>query len=364
MIIKEVTDVLEALAPLENAEDFDNVGLLVGNPSDEVTGILITLDTLEEVVEEAISKNCNLIVSFHPIIFSGLKSLTGATYVERTVISAIRNNIAIYSMHTALDNSNLGVNARICQVLGIEDPRILIPKKGSIKKLTTYIPRSEAEKLKDALFEAGAGHIGHYSHCSFTVEGSGTFKAGTEANPSVGKTGQLHYEDEAQVHVTFTKANEKRVLKALFENHPYEEIAYEVYALENRNQHLGMGMVGHLAKPMEESKFIEHVKKVMNVSYIRHSKFLGKKVERVAVLGGSGAFAIEPAIRANADVLVTSDIKYHQYFGAEDKLLLLDIGHYESEQFTKNLLADYLKKKIPNFAIALSESITNPINYS
>lgn len=364
MIIKEVTNVLEALAPLENAEDFDNVGLLVGNAFDEVSGILITLDTLEEVVEEAVAKNCNLIISFHPIIFSGLKRLNGSTYVERAVISAIRNKVAIYSMHTALDNSNLGVNAKICEVLAIQDPRILIPKKGSIKKLTTYIPKEEAENLKEALFEAGAGHIGHYSHCSFTVEGSGTFKAGSEAQPTIGKTGQLHYEEEAQVHVTFTQASENRVLKALFDNHPYEEIAYEVYALENMNQHLGMGMVGHLNEPMKESDFIQSVKKNMKAPLIRHTKLLGKKVRRVAVLGGSGAFAINAAIGVKADVLITSDLKYHQYFSAEDKILLLDIGHYESEQFTKNLLVDYLKKKIPNFAIALSESITNPINYS
>ncbi len=364
MIIKEVTDLLKALAPLENAEDFDNVGLLVGSASAEVSGILITLDTLEEVVEEAVNKNCNLIVSFHPIIFRGLKTLTGATYVERAVIKAIKHDIAIYSMHTALDNSHQGVNAKICEVLGIENPRILIPKEEVIKKLTTYIPRSDAESLKQALFEAGAGHIGHYSHCSFSVEGTGSFKAGETANPAKGQRGQIHYEDETQVNVIFTKANESQVLKALFDNHPYEEVAYEVYILDNKHRYLGMGMVGNLAKPLEEDQFINFVKDKMGVPLIRHSKLLGKKVETVAVLGGSGAFAIGAAKKARADVYLTSDIKYHEFFTAEDHILLLDIGHYESEQFTKNLLADYLKKKIPNFAISLSETITNPINYS
>ena len=364
MIIKEVTDVLEALAPLENAEDFDNVGLLVGDAATEVSGVLVTLDALEEVVDEAVSKNCNLIISFHPIIFKGLKRLNGNSYVERAVIKAIRNKIAIYSMHTALDNSPLGVNAKICEVLELQNPRILIPKKGAIKKLSTYIPVAESEMLRQALFAAGAGHIGPYSHCSFTLEGTGTFKGGQDSNPTKGKKGELHYEKEALIHVTFPSAVEKRVLKALFDNHPYEEVAYEVYSLDNRHQYLGMGMVGSLKKPVSEEELIAHVKAKMNIRFVKHSRPLDRKVQKVAVLGGSGAFAIEAAKNAGADAFITSDIKYHQFFEAENQLFLLDIGHYESEQFTKNLLVDYLKKKIPNFAVSLSEVITNPINYS
>ncbi len=364
MIIKEVTDVLEALAPLENAEDFDNVGLLVGDAATEVSGALVTLDALEEVVDEAVSKNCNLIISFHPIIFKGLKRLNGNSYVERAVIKAIRNKIAIYSMHTALDNSPLGVNAKICEVLELQNPRILIPKKGAIKKLSTYIPVAESEMLRQALFAAGAGHIGPYSHCSFTLEGTGTFKGGQDSNPTKGKKGELHYEKEALIHVTFPSAVEKRVLKALFDNHPYEEVAYEVYSLDNRHQYLGMGMVGSLKKPVSEEELIAHVKAKMNIRFVKHSRPLDRKVQKVAVLGGSGAFAIEAAKNAGADAFITSDIKYHQFFEAENQLFLLDIGHYESEQFTKNLLVDYLKKKIPNFAVSLSEVITNPINYS
>ena len=364
MIIKEVTDLLEELAPLEHAEDFDNVGLLVGDYSDEVTGILVTLDTLESVVEEAIDKKCNLIISFHPIIFSGIKKLTGKNYVERTVIKAIRNNISIYSMHTALDNSFLGVNAKICEVLGLADRRILIPKKGSIKKLTTYVPLASADQLRKSLWEAGAGHIGDYSHCSFSLDGRGTYKAGDESNPAKGKKGELHTEAETQVHVTFTTDKERAVLQALIDHHPYEEVAYEVYALENEHQYLGMGMIGSLEKPMAEEDFIALVKNKMKVPVIRHSGLLGKKVKNIAVLGGSGAFAIEAAKKSGADVFISADLKYHQFFSAEKRILLMDIGHYESEQFTKNLLVDYLKKKIPNFAIALSETVTNPINYS
>jgi dinuclear metal center YbgI/SA1388 family protein len=363
MIIKQVIDTLEDLAPLDYAEDFDNVGLLVGNTDNTVSGILVTLDTLENVVEEAIAKKCNLIVSFHPIIFGGLKKITGSNYVQRVVIKAIKHDIAIYSMHTALDNSNKGVNAKICEVLGLENTSILIPQKGTIKKLTTYVPKDNAKTLKTALFHAGAGNIGNYSHCSFTVDGTGSYQAHTGADPYLGKIGETHYEAESQISITYARADEQKILKALFSNHPYEEIAYELQTLENKNQNIGMGMVGNLEKPMGEEDFFEFLKKKMNVSCIRHSDFLGKKIKKVALLGGSGSFAISAAIAVNADVYVTSDLKYHQFYEAEGRILLADIGHYETEQFTKNLLVDYLTKKIPNFAVSLSESKTNPIKY-
>ncbi len=363
MTVKDITKILEELAPLAHAENFDNVGLLVGDPNSTVTGVLVTLDTLENVVDEAISKKYNLIVSFHPIIFSGLKKLTGSTYVERVVMKAIANNIAIYSMHTALDNSKNGVNAKICEVLGIQDPKILIPKAGTIKKLTTYAPNGESEVIKSALFEAGAGEIGKYSNCSFSLEGNGTFIAGEEANPTVGKIGEVHVEKETQINVIYSFEKEQQVLSALFNAHSYEEVAYEISSLENINQDIGIGMVGSLKTEMGEIEFLEYVKTKMNASVVRHTKLLGKKVKRVAVLGGSGAFAISAAKKAKADVFVTSDLKYHQFFEAENQLILADIGHFETEQFTKDLLVDYLTKKIPNFAVSLSESKTNPIKY-
>ena len=363
MIVKQVMEVLEGLAPLDYAEDFDNVGLLVGDPSMEVSGILITLDTLENVVDEAIKKNCNFIVSFHPILFNGLKSITGRSYVERVVIKAIRNHISIYSMHTALDNSKEGVNAKICEVLGIEKPQILIPQKGTIKKLITYVPKAKSDELKEALFTAGAGNIGNYSNCSFSTDGTGSFKAGEEAKPTLGEIGQTHFEEETQLNLTYHRDKEVAVLKALFDTHPYEEVAYETYTLDNAHQQIGMGMIGTLAAALDEKDFLSEVKKRMKAAVIRHSSLLGKKIQRVAVLGGSGAFAIGAAKAAGADIFLTADLKYHQFYEAEGKMVVADIGHYETEQFTKNLLHDYLTKKIPNFAIILSESITNPIKY-
>ena len=363
MIVKDITNILEELAPLAYAEDFDNVGLLVGSSSLEVTGVLVTLDTLENVVDEAIAKKCNLIVSFHPIIFGGLKKLTGSNYVQRVVIKAIQHNIAIYSMHTALDNSNQGVNAKICEVLGILNTRILIPQKGTIKKLTTYVPLKDAENLKEKLFQAGAGAIGNYSNCSFSVNGMGSFKPEENANPTIGTLGKTHFEQETQINITFEKSLESLLIDALRKNHPYEEVAFEVTTLENSNQNIGMGMIGELENSMNEKDFLSFVKDKMHASCIRDSNLLGKQIKKVAVLDGSGSFAISAAMQANADVFITADLKYHQFYEAEGKMLLADIGHYETEQFTKNLLVDYLTKKIPNFAIRLSDSKTNPIKY-
>ncbi len=363
MIIADVIKHLEDFAPIATAEDFDNVGLLVGNPKTAITGVLITHDTLEEVVDEAITKNCNLIVSFHPIIFSGLKKLNGKNYVERTVIKAIKNDVAIYAIHTALDNHHLGVNKIMCDKLGLINTKILIPKKGVIKKLTTYVPKKQADDLREKLFESGAGSIGNYDECSFNISGTGSFKANKDANPTIGTKGKIHFEDEVQLGITFPKHLERNILQTLFKNHPYEEVAYEVVTLDNTHQQMGMGMIGELPKEMEEEEFLSHVKKVFKANGIRHSKLLQKRVKKIAVLGGSGSVAIDDAKNAGADFFITADLKYHDYYKAEQKLVVADIGHYESERYTKNLLHSYLSKKISNFAIILANTKTNPIKY-
>jgi dinuclear metal center YbgI/SA1388 family protein len=370
MKIKEIISILEELSPLSYSEDFDNTGLLVGNSDQEVSGILVTLDTLESVVDEAIESGCNLIVSFHPIIFSGLKKLNGKTYVERVVIKAIQNDIAIFSMHTALDNSWNGVNAMICEKLGLQNRRILIPKNGTIQKLVTFVPVSKADEVRNALFEKGAGTIGNYSHCSFNLKGTGSFRGNEESNPVIGKKGETRFEDEIQIGVTFHRHLQREILDALFESHPYEEVAYEVTTLENTNQKMGMGMIGKLENPLSEESFFKYLKETMNTECIRHSGFTGRSIETVAVLGGSGSFAIPAALQAGAQIFITADLKYHDFFKAEGRILLADIGHYESEQFTKDLIVSFLIKKISNFAPALptgkvmmSKMNTNPISY-
>lgn len=363
MLIKDLVNHLEEIAPLKYAEDFDNVGLLIGDKNTKITNVLVTLDTLEDVIDEAIAKNCNFILSFHPIIFKGLKSLTGKNYVERTVLKAIQNNIAIYAIHTALDNDKNGVNAMLCDQLNLTNQRILIPQKQTIKKLTTYAPESEVEDIKNALFKVGAGQIGNYSNCSFTTKGIGSFKPNQEANPTIGQKGENYIEAETQINVTFQKHLESTILQTLFKTHSYEEIAFEVTTLENTNQNIGMGMIAELENPKTEIEFLHYLKEKMDISAIRHSKLTNKRIKKVAVLGGSGSFAINAAKAAGADAFVTSDLKYHDFFQAENNILLVDIGHYESEQYTKIGLVAILTKKIPNFAFILSNTNTNPVKY-
>ncbi len=363
MTVKDISNAIEELAPLQYAEDFDNVGLLTGTYDTKVTGVLVTLDTLENVVDEAIENNCNLIVSFHPIIFSGLKRITGSSYVERVILKAIKNDIAIYATHTALDNSIEGVSAKMAEVLGLNKTKILLPKSGLIKKLTTYAPQKDAEKVRKALRSAGAGSIGNYSDCSFNAQGQGTYRGNDNSNPTLGKKGELHTENETFISVVFEKHLEQNILKALHKQHPYEEVAYDIVTTDNVHQHIGMGMIGELPEELSEKDFFILLKEQFKLQAIRHSKLLQKPIKKVAVLGGSGSFAIDAAKRAGADVYISADFKYHEFYKAENELVLADIGHYESEQFTKNLLADYLTKKFRNFAIILSKSNTNPINY-
>ena len=364
MLVKDVIDFLDSYAPLKYAEDFDNTGLLVGDKNAKVTGIIICLDSTKEVIQEAIDSNSNLIISFHPIIFNGLKQLSPGNYVNDSIILAIKNNISIFAIHTALDNSNMGVSMKLCDVLGISDKKVLIPKTKTIKKLTTYIPKDDAANLKNKLFGIGAGSIGKYDNCSFSFEGEGTFKGNESSNPTIGDKLKDTTQNEVCINITFLKHLEEKVLSVLKEVHPYEEIAYEIITIENVNENIGMGMYGELKVALSENDFFKLIKNKLNVKFLKHSKLMNKTIKRVAVLGGSGSFGIEKAISVNADAYLTADLKYHDYFKADNSILLVDVGHYESEQFTKNLLYDILTKKFPNFAIALTKTNTNPVKYS
>ena len=363
MKIQEIIYVLEEMAPLAYAEDFDNVGLLVGDSNAEATGILVCHDALESVIDEAIAKKCNLVVCFHPIIFSGLKKIIGKNYVERSVVKAIKNNIAIYAVHTALDNHKQGVNKIFADALGLKNTKILIPKQNFIQKLVTYTIPENVEELRNALFDAGAGKIGNYEDCSFNSKGIGTYMGNEDSNPEIGERFEFVENEEIKIEVTFEKQLQPKVLKALFTNHVYEEVAYEIYELQNTHQNIGLGMIGELEKPMNENDFLTFVKNKMQCGGIRHSILLGKPIKKVAVLGGSGSFAISNAKQAGADIFLTADLKYHNFYEAENQLVLADIGHFESERFTKNYIVDFLKKKIPNFAIIFSEENTNPVKY-
>lgn len=361
--IKDIIQYLEGIAPAAYQESYDNARLITGNSSTPVTNLLITLDVTEEVVQEAIDKNCNLIIAHHPIVFKGLKSLTGRNYVERTVIKAIKNDIAIYAIHTNLDNVFNGVNKKICDKIGLTNTRILVPKKQVLSKLVTFIPKSDTQKVLEALHRAGAGHVGNYTHCSFRIEGTGTFKPNEEANPHIGKANLQEEVTEDRVEMILPSHLEGVVLSALKQAHPYEEVAYFMTSLTNSNQEVGSGMIGELTEEMEPFDFLKHLKDSMDLACIRHTQILPKNIKKVAVCGGSGSFLLSNAVSKGADVFITADFKYHEFFDAEDKIVIADIGHYESEVFTKELINEILSKKFTTFALNLSETVTNPISY-
>lgn len=364
MLVKDITAAIEEYAPIVYQENYDNCGLQVGNPQMEVKAVLLTLDVTEAVLEEAIDRNCNMILAHHPVIFSGIKKLTGKNYIERIVIKAIQNNIAIYAAHTNLDNVRNGVNARIAEKLGLKSTAILDMKMGTLSKLYTYVPLSDADKVRNALFAAGAGSIGKYEECSFNINGTGTFRPDKDANPAIGTAGgNREWVDEVKLEVLVHKHNEIRVMKALFEAHPYEEVAFEFIALQNPNQEIGAGMVGTLERPVKTSDFLAYLKQKMDVSVIRHTELCKETISKVAICGGSGSFLLKEAINAGADIFITGDFKYHQFFDAEGRIIIADIGHYESEQFTIEIFRDILNKKFSNFAVLLSNLSTNPVKY-
>jgi len=363
MKIKKIIKPLEEFAPVYLQESYDNSGLLVGNENMEVKKTLITLDVTEEVLDEAITKQCDLIISHHPVIFKGLKSITGKNSSERIVAKAIKNDIGIYAIHTNLDNVVEGVNSILCDKLGLKNKKILSSKKELLRKLVTFCSVDDAEQVREAMFSAGAGNIGNYDSCSFNTPGTGSFKGSEVTKPYVGEREKLHYEEEIRIETIYPVYREKEILNALLEAHPYEEVAYDIYFLENEFNRVGAGMTGELEQEMNEMEFLKKVKEITQTGCIRHSRLLGNKIKKVAVCGGSGSFLIHSAIKAGADIFITGDIKYHDFFEAENKIVIADIGHYESEHFARELIYNILIKKFPNFAVLISDLNTNPINY-
>ena len=363
MKIKELTRHLEHIAPLAYQESYDNCGLLVGCGDQEITQALVTLDCTEAIVLEAIQLGCNLIIAHHPIIFAGLKKLNGNNYIERTVILAIQNNIAIYAIHTNLDNVKAGVNNAIAKKLGLNQTQILAPKTGALAKLVTFVPEAYAESVKEALFAAGAGQIGNYSKCAFSSQGEGSFEANSLAKPFVGELNQLHTELETRVEVVFPQYIQARLLAALNLAHPYEVVAYDIFPTLNQHQEVGSGLIGNLPESLSGHDFLAYLKEKMELKVIRHTNFTPGKISRVAVCGGAGSFLLKQAISCGADAYVSADFKYHEFFDAENKTIIADIGHYESEKFTKSLICELILEKFPTFAVLLSKINTNPINY-
>lgn len=363
MRIKDITNYLESLAPLSTQESYDNSGLICGDQSTEVTNALISLDCTEEIIQEAIDRGCNLVISHHPIVFSGLKTFTGKNYVERTVIKAIKNDIAIYAIHTNLDNYEFGVNKKIGDLLNIKSPQILAPKSNSVSKLITLVPTTHKDSVLEALFNAGAGQIGNYSECSFSTEGQGSFKANENANQFIGESNTRHLEAETKIEVLIPNHKISVVLNAMLKSHPYEEVAYDIIQLQNNSNNEGSGMIGELENPMDTVDFLKLLKSTFKCGIIKHTELITPKVKTIAWCGGSGSFLLKNAKQQQADIFITGDFKYHEFFDAENQTIIADIGHFESEQFTIELISDLLSKKFIKFAPCLTAINTNPVKY-
>lgn len=363
MLISDIIKEIESFAPPAYQESNDNCGLLIGSGAETAKGVLLSLDCTEAVIEEAIAKQCNLIISHHPLIFGSLKKLSGDNYTERTIIKAIKNNIAIYAAHTNFDNVKNGVNKKIGEKLGLIKLKILSPKKHFLKKLVTYVPETHEVQVRQAMFEAGAGNIGNYDSCSFAINGTGTFRGNENAQPFLGEKGKLSLEKEVRIEVIFEAIQEQHLLSKLLSVHPYEEVAFDIYALDNTYQHIGSGMTGEFEKPVSETEFLELIKTTFKCKYLKHTATLNKPIKKVAFCGGSGSFLIKNAIRSGSDAYISSDIKYHEFFDAENKILLVDTGHFENEQFTPEIFYELIQKKFTTFATYLSKVNTNPVNY-
>jgi dinuclear metal center YbgI/SA1388 family protein len=363
MKLKELTSYIESIVPLAFQEDYDNAGLIVGNPEMDLTGAVITVDVTEDIIDEAIQKSANVVLAHHPIVFAGLKKITGNNYIERIIIKAIKNDIAIYAAHTNLDSIWGGVSHKIADKIGLKNQKILAPVNNHLMKLVYFVPTAQADETRKAVFEAGAGQIGEYDMCSYNLEGKGSFRAGENTNPFVGNKGEIHFEDEARIETIFPKHLKNKIVSALIKAHPYEEVAYDIYPLENTFDKAGFGVVGVLEQEIGEIDFLKKLKNIFSAQCVRHTKLLNKPIKKVAVCGGSGSFLLKNAIRENADVFISGDFKYHQFFDADGKIVIADIGHFETEQITKELFYELLTKKFPKFAVHLTEINSNPINY-
>lgn len=363
MVAKDIINFLESWAPISLQESYDNSGLLIGEKSQEITQALIALDVTESVIDEAIETKSNLIIAHHPFIFKGIKKIGNTHWIDRCIRKSIKHDIAIYAIHTNLDNVHTGVNKKIAEKLELKNLSILQPKKETLSKLTVFVPKEQGQSVLDAMFKAGAGNIGNYDHCSFQLEGTGTFRGNENSNPTIGKQGKEETVQETRLEVLVPSYRLNNVIASMKDAHPYEEVAHYINPLTNINQEVGAGMIGEMADDMTAKDFLIFLKEKMNLKMIRHTNLVNEKVKKVAVCGGSGSFLLDKAIAKKADIFITADFKYHDFFEANNEIIIADIGHYESEVFTKELILDALTKNFTKFAFRLSKVDTNPIKY-
>ncbi|MBN2663311.1 MAG: Nif3-like dinuclear metal center hexameric protein [Bacteroidales bacterium] len=359
--IKHLITFIEQQFPPQVQESYDNSGIITGNINDILKGVILTIDIDEEVVQEAIDKNCNMIIAHHPIIFRPLHSLTGKNYIERTVIKAIKNDIAIYAAHTSVDNSYNGLNKIICDILNVKNTKIIDPKPDLLYKLITFVPSEYVNQVKTAIFEAGAGKIGNYDSCSFSTKGTGSFKAGDNTNPFVGKKNIQHFEEEVRIETIFPSFLKNKIINQLINSHPYEEPAFDIYPLINKHQQFGAGLIGELNTETDEIEFLQQIKQKLKIKCLKHSEILGKKIKKVAVCTGAGSFLMYKAMTLRADIFIAAEFKYNQFLDAKNEILIVDAGHYETEIFIKNIFYELITKNFTNFAVEFSQKFSNPV---
>ncbi len=364
MKIKDVIAHIESFAPLALQESYDNAGLIVGDANQEAKGALLCIDVTEAVIAEAMALNANLIIAHHPLIFSGLKQITGRDMVQRCVIQAIKNDIAIYAAHTNIDNVIAGVNGKIADKIGLINRQILQTKEDSLIKLVTFVPKLHEQRVREAIFAIGGGVIGNYDSCSFNAVGYGSFKPSDAAKPYVGELNKVHYEEETKVEIILPAYLQHQAVSALRKAHPYEEPAFDMIPLLNEHPLQGAGIVGELETPEEETAFLQRIKTIFGGNPIKHTALRKQAIKKVAICGGAGSFLLKQAMQVGADIFISGDFKYHEFFQAEQNIIIADVGHYESEQFTKELFYEIISKKIPTFALHISKINTNPILYS
>jgi dinuclear metal center YbgI/SA1388 family protein len=367
--VREILNALDQWAPRSLQASYDNSGHLVGLPNAEVTKAIVALDCTEALIGEAVEVGAQAVIVHHPIIFKGLKRLTGSGPIERTVMAALKHDIAILAIHTNLDHVHTGVSQHLAQCIGVDPAtlQILQPMRDQLYSLTFYTPEDHADAVETAVFAAGAGHVGNYDECAFRTEGEGSFRPLAGSNPFSGTLGEQHRVAERRTEVVVPKWRLAAVQAAMQAAHPYEEVAHNIVALANAHQQVGAGMVGNLPEPMELMAFLDQAKSALSAPLIRHTAPTGRPIRRVAVCGGSGSFLLEDAVASGADLYLTADFKYHEFQEADGRIVIADVGHFESEWRTGEIITSYLtehfKDKFPNFAVHLARENHNPVHY-
>ena len=359
MIIEELTTFIEDKFPLSQQESYDNCGLIVGDPKKTVKKVLLALDCTEQVIKEAKLKKADVIITHHPLMFSSINKLTANDYEGSLIIKLIKSDIALYAVHTNLDNSINGINKYLALKLGLKNLQILVGKEKTFKKIITFVPKAYSQKVITALSAAKAGNIGLYSHCAFVTEGSGCFKPEKGAKPFLGELSKINQVEEVKLEMVFASENQKMIENSLKKAHPYEQPAFDIIELANPNPDIGAGIYGDLPAQINTAEFLKLVKTKLNLSYIRQSNSAKKFISKVAICSGAGFFVFEQAKRLNVDALVTSEIKHHEFLAAENNILLCDIDHHEGEIAAVNIL-DQILQKLENIDTLISKHNLSP----